>query len=93
MSTLKTSGTDNGYLMESAGEMLGHPLYTQPNITASRVVFGNFRDFAQVRTWGDGSLDLIVDPYSKAANRITRITVSLMADIAIVRQAAFCING
>ncbi|MBD2705608.1 phage major capsid protein [Spirosoma sp. BT702] len=52
----------------------------------SSVIFGNYRDL-WIGTWG--GLDLLVNPYSKDDQGLTRINAALYADSAVVRPESF----
>lgn len=76
------------------GMINGYPLYvsnqmpsTGSGATATTtMLFGNFSDLL-IGNWN--GIDVVVDPYSSAANRQVRLVVSLWTDIAVRHPESF----
>ena len=76
------------------GSVNGYPLYVSNQMPAtyasnakSGVIFGNFSDLL-IGNWN--GIDVVVDPYTSAANRQVRLVVSLWTDIAVRHPESFC---
>jgi HK97 family phage major capsid protein len=71
--------TVNGYRAESTKQ-----------VPSDKVIFGNFADFI-VADW-DG-IDVVVDPYTLAANAQIRIIINIMTDNGIRHAASFTVSS
>ena len=81
------------FILES-GQANGYPVYVSNQIPAtynsnakSGVIFGNFSDLL-IGNWN--GLDVVVDPYTAAANRQVKLVVSLWTDMAVRHAQSFC---
>lgn len=70
--------------------LLGRPYLTTNQITAGRIIHGNFAEILAAM-WG--VLDLMPDPYGAAAEGALIIRAWLDMDVGVRHPAAFCINA
>jgi HK97 family phage major capsid protein len=71
------------------GEVNGHRAMVSQQVPSNKVIFGNFNDLI-VADW-DG-LDVVVDPYTLAANGQVRIVITLMSDVGVRHAASFSVS-
>lgn len=71
-------------LVMEGGEIDGTPVLTTSN--ASSIIYGDWSNLA-VGQWG--SVDITVDPYSRAANGEVRLVVNAYFDAKVLRPEAF----
>jgi HK97 family phage major capsid protein len=76
------NGKVNGYPCFMSNQMPA----TYATNTKSAIIFGNFSDLL-VGNWN--GLDIVVDPYTSAANRQVRLVTSLWTDIAVRHAESF----
>lgn len=89
---LKTTVKDAGsgrFLLEN-GEANGYPVRTTTQISANRIIFGNYSDVL-IGMWG--VLDLMADTSTKAASGGLVIRVFQDLDVAVRHGQSFCINA
>ncbi|SVD53930.1 uncharacterized protein METZ01_LOCUS406784, partial [marine metagenome] len=75
------------------GKVNGYPCFmsnqmpaTYATNTKSAIVFGNFSDLL-IGNWN--GLDIVVDPFTSAANRQVRLVTSLWTDMAVRHPESF----
>lgn len=73
-------------LVYENGELDGTYVYTTSNVPNKLGIYGDFNNLV-IGQWG--SLDLTIDPYSKATEGCVRITVNTYFDAKVVRPEAF----
>lgn len=78
-----TNGT--GMVMEN-GEIDGTPALTTTNITTKTFAVGDWSNLI-IGQWG--AIDLVVDPFSQAANGVVRIVINAFFDAKMAREGAF----
>ena len=76
------NGSVNGYPLHVSNQMPA----TYSTNTKSAVIFGNWSDLL-IGNWN--GIDVVVDPYTSAANRQVRLVVSLWTDIAVRHAESF----
>lgn len=76
----------NTQLVMEGGEIDGVPTYVTSNVSDSKAVYGDFTNLA-VGQWG--AIDLIVDPYTKAADGQVRLVINAYFDAVVLRPEAF----
>lgn len=84
---LKTTekGTSDNYLMEG-NELNGYPVMCTSAVTGKGVIMANWSDLV-IGQWG--GIDLVVDPYTQAANGKVRLVINAYFDAKPRRAAAF----
>ncbi len=98
-STLKESGDAGaGYLMETPTQLAGYQAQISTNLPAdggggddSTAIFGDFSSII-VAMWGDGGIDLLVNPYESTAYSKGNVQVRafMSVDVLIRNPAKFC---
>lgn len=86
--TLRTTAKDAGsglFVMEN-GEINGIKVLSTSACTNKGVVLGNFADYV-IGQWG--AIDLVVDPYTQAANGKVRLVINAYFDAKPRRTEAF----
>ena len=86
--TLRTTAKDAGsglFVMEN-GEINGIKVLSTSACTDLGVVLGNFNDYV-IGQWG--GIDLVVDPYTQAANGKVRLVINAYFDAKPRRAEAF----
>lgn len=68
------------------GEIDGTEAFNTSNVSGKQYVYGDFSNLA-IGSWG--SVDLIVDPYTKAGDGQVRIVVNMYVDEVVLRPEAF----
>lgn len=68
------------------GEIDGTEAYNTSNVSGKQYVYGDFSNLA-IGSWG--SVDLTVDPYTKAGDGQVRIVVNMYVDEVVLRPEAF----
>lgn len=89
---LKTTAKDAGsgiFLLEN-GVANGYPVVTTTQLTANRIIFGNFSDVI-IGNWG--VLDIMQDKAANAASGGTVIRAFQDMDSAVRHSESFCINA
>ena len=76
----------NTQLVMEGGEIDGVPTFVTSNVTDSKAVYGDFSNLA-IGQWG--AVDLIVDPYTKAADGQVRLVINAYFDAVVLRPEAF----
>ncbi len=87
--TQEDSGSGR-FLWSDDNTVIGYPAVATTLATAATAVLGRFEDYLGVIF---GGVDLLVDQYSQAANRIVRIHVNVMADGDARHDASFSKNA
>lgn len=90
--TLKTTKKDSGsgiFLLDG-GLANGYPVVTTTQITANRIIFGNFADVV-IANWG--VLDIQKDTATKATTGGLVIRAFQDVDAVVRNAASFCINA
>ena len=85
-STLRTTSKDEGsgiFVMEN-GEINGLPVFSTS--ACAGIVVGDFREYV-IAQWG--AIDLVVDPYTQAANGKVRLVINAYFDAKPRRSNAF----
>lgn len=82
--TPKDAGS--GLMVMSDGEIEGNKVFSTASVAKKGVLLGSMREII-VANWG--SLDLTLDPYTKAAENQIRIVINFYVDAAVRRPAAF----
>lgn len=83
------SSAGNGFIMEN-NRILGYPVFITEQATANELLFGNFNDLI-IGQWG--VLDLLVDPYSSAADGTVGIYALQDVDVAIRHGQSFALGS
>ena len=91
-STLIDSNVAGAMWNLESNTVLGYKAVTHSGITANSLIFGNWGDVL-VGVFGDGSVDVIIDPYSQAKSRKVVLTASMMVDVGVRRGESFCKNA
>lgn len=82
-----SKGKANGDgLVFADGAVDGTKTFTTSHVDGKRFVYGDFSNLA-IASWGN--VDLVVDPYTKAADGQIRIVVNAFVDAAVLRKEAF----
>ena len=81
-----SKGTKSTQLLYENDEIDGTPALVSTNVAADKLVFGDFKNLV-IGAWG--AVDLIVDPYTQAANGMVRIVINCYFDAKTVRDEAF----
>ena len=73
-------------LVMEGGAIDGTEVLNTSNVEEQNVVYGDFSNLA-IGQWG--SIDLLVDPYSKAADGQVRLVINAFFDAKVLRDGAF----
>lgn len=73
-------------LVMEAGAIDGTEVLNTSNVEEQNVVYGDFSNLA-IGQWG--SIDLLVDPYTKASDAQVRLVVNAFFDAKVLRNGAF----
>ena len=73
-------------LVMEAGAIDGTEVLNTSNVEEQNVVYGDFSNLA-IGQWG--SIDLLVDPYTKAGDGQIRLVVNAFFDAKVLRNGAF----
>lgn len=73
-------------LVMEGGAIDGTAVLNTSNVEEQNVVYGDFSNLA-IGQWG--SIDLLVDPYTKAADGQVRLVVNAFFDAKVLREGAF----
>ena len=73
-------------LVMEAGAIDGTEVLNTSNVEEQNVVYGDFSNLA-IGQWG--SIDLLVDPYTKAADGQVRLVINAFFDAKVLREGAF----
>lgn len=84
-------GTTAGDAIWNDNEINGYPAYGTPGANANKVYFGDWSK-AAVATFGDGGIEIIVDPYSNAKKGLIDLTAVALVDTGVQNKRAFCIK-
>lgn len=79
----------SGGMVYEAKEVDGVPAYNSSNVTANMFAYGDFSNLA-IAQWG--AIDLIVDPYTKAADGMIRLVINAYFDIQVLRDKAIAVG-
>lgn len=82
--TAKDSGS--GLFVMADGEIEGNKVLSTASVVKKGVLLGDMREII-VANWG--SLDITLDPYTKATENQIRIVINFYVDAAVRRPAAF----
>lgn len=77
--------TGSGLFVMSDGEIEGNEVISTASVVKKGVILGDFRDLV-IGQWG--ALDVVVDPYTKAAEGQIRVVVNAYFDAALRRENA-----
>lgn len=83
-------GTNGTGMVLEGNEVDGTQVYNTSNVGGKKVVYGDFSNLA-IAQFGNG-VDIVVDPYSKAADNQVRLVVNAYFDAKILRPEAFAIG-
>ena len=86
--TSATATVASGAIYEK-GEIDGVEALNSSNVTANYFAFGDFSNLA-IGQWG--AIDIIVDPYTKAADGMVRLVVNAYFDIKVLRSGAIAVG-
>lgn len=78
-----------GGLVYEMNEIDGVPAYNSSNVAANMFAYGDFSNLA-IAQWG--AIDLIVDPYTKAAEGMIRLVINAYFDIQVLRNNAIAVG-
>lgn len=96
---VKDSSGAGGFIVDGNGQGLlnGYKALTTTNIASGLgegdefgIVFGNWSDYF-IGQWG--ALDLTVDPYSRAKESIIEITLTMWANMGMIRPESFTVGS
>lgn len=97
---VKDSSGAGGFIVDGSGQGLlnGYKALATTNIAQGLgesadmygIVFGNWSDYF-IGQWG--ALDLVVDPYSRAKESIIEITLTMWANMGMIRPESFTIGA
>jgi HK97 family phage major capsid protein len=86
----ENDGTVNSYSAQVTQQVSAIQTQGTATTIASSVFFGNWTDIL-VASFNGGATDLVVDPYTLAANAVIRIIARHWADVAIRHPASFSV--
>ena len=78
-------GTNNTGMVFENGSVDGTPAYNTSNVEGKNIAYGDWGNLA-IGQWG--SLDLVVDPYTQAANGKVRLIINAFFDAKVLRTGA-----
>lgn len=81
-----TKSSKTTQLVMEAGQIDGTEVLTTTHVPETNFVYGDFSNLV-IGQWG--SVDLTVDPYSRATDGVVRLIVSCFFDAAVVEPKAF----
>ena len=84
-------GTTAGDVIWKDNEINGYPAFSSPGANANKVYFGDWAR-AAVATFGNGGIEIIVDPYSNAKKGLINLTAVALVDTGVQNKRAFCIK-
>ena len=73
-------------LVYEGDEVDGTKVYNTSNVAGTKAIYGDFKNLV-IGQWG--GIDLVVDPYTKAAAGQVRLVVNAFFDAKVVRPEAF----
>lgn len=76
----------SGLFASNGNTMLGYGSVTSTQFTTDTAIFGDFSDFV-IAEWG--GMDVIVDPYTGAAQDVVKVTANTYLDAAVRRAGSF----
>lgn len=79
-------GTNATGMVYEAGEMDGTETYVTTNVASKKFIYGDFSNLV-VGSWGN--VEIVVDPYTQAANGCVRLVINAFFDFKPVRTVAF----
>ena len=79
-------GTNATGMVYENGEVDGTKAYNTSNVSGTNYVYGDFSNLA-IGSWG--GVDLVIDPFSKAADGQIRLVVNMYVDAVVLRPEAF----
>ena len=79
-------GTNATGMVYEAGEMDGTESYVTTNVASKKFIYGDFSNLV-VGSWGN--IEIVVDPYTQAANGCVRLVINAFFDFKPVRTVAF----
>lgn len=89
--------TDTGDLREGVlGTLMGRPVYVSPffnTTTGAHKVFATFGDFRFFEIFDRSGMNVLVDPYTSAANAVTNMYAYSRLDSKIIHSEAFSVYG
>jgi hypothetical protein len=94
----QTSGIEGNFIFNETRRVYGEQVMLSNNVpsdlakgdssTLSAMIYGNFSELA-LHQWG--GVDLVLDPYTLAANAQVRIIANIWVDWCITRPTAFAV--
>lgn len=97
---VKDASGAGGFVIEGNGQGLlnGYKCLSSTNIPtgldesadAHGIIFGNWSDFF-IGQWG--SLDILVDPYTQGRESIVNVTVTMWANMGVIRPESFALGA
>jgi HK97 family phage major capsid protein len=92
-SNAANDGVLNGYRAAVSNQIKTNLTVGTATTIASCIFFGNWSELL-IGTFNGGAVDLVVDPYTLAGNRIVRLIGSYWCDVGVRHAASFAIlNG
>jgi len=90
--TLKTTAKDagSGLFVADGGVVNGYQTLRSNQVTSGDAIFGNFRDLI---VGFFGSLEIIVDPYTKSRSGNVVTTAHQFADVGVRNAVSFCLSN
>ena len=89
---LKTTAKDagSGLFVADGGVVNGYQTLRSNQVTSGDAIFGNFRDLI---IGFFGSLEIIVDPYTKSRSGNVVTTAHQFADVGVRNAVSFCLSN
>lgn len=85
-------GTVNGYRAEVTNQLATNLTTGTATTITSCIIFGNWNEVL-IGNFNNGAVDLVVDPYTLAANAVVRLIARQWVDIGIRHPASFAVLG
>ena len=73
-------------LVYEGNELDGTKVYNTSNVAGTKAIYGDFNNLV-IGQWG--GIDLVVDPYTKAASGQVRLVINAFFDAKVIRPEAF----
>lgn len=78
-------GTNNTGMVFENGAVDGTPAYNTSNVEGKNIAYGDWGNLA-IGQWG--AIDLVIDPYTQAANGKVRLIINAFFDAKVLRTGA-----
>lgn len=72
-----------------SGSIVGRSAFSTNQVPGDKVIYGNWNDLI-IADWA--GLDVVVDPYTQAAQGVIVINITLMTDIGVRHVVSFCVS-